>query len=196
MTPENLTKERPMSTTETTPTRWTKKPVTIDARQWTGDNYDEIMAFAGSGKFIVLGEEDRANSDDPDCSASVYDKLHSTWVGVMDGQWIIRGVKGEFYPCDAEVFAETYEPARVTPSGDDPAERLLALQLPVEVLGVATLREHLTAGIAADVYLLAAQRDQAREVVAEILDMLGQDGHPDSLMLTEWRQRAGLEPRP
>jgi hypothetical protein len=39
------------------------------------------------------------------------------------------------------------------------------------------------------------ERDQAREVVAEILDFLGQDGHPDSLMVTEWRQRAGLEPR-
>jgi len=81
-----------MSTTETTPTRWTKKPVTVDARQWTGDNFDEIVAFTGRDPFIVLGEEDRANSDDPDCSASVFDKLHSTWVGVMDGQWGIDEV--------------------------------------------------------------------------------------------------------
>jgi hypothetical protein len=115
------------------------------------------------------------------------------WDASMPPCFVARGVTGYLFTVDAEKFAETYEPA---PSGDDPAERLLALQLPVEVLGVATLREHLTAGIAADVYLLAAQRDQAREVVAEILDMLGQDGHPDSLMVTEWRQRAGLEPSP
>jgi hypothetical protein len=39
---------------------------------------------------------------------------------------------------------------------------------------------------------LVAERDQAREVVAEILDHFEQHGHPDSLMLTEWRQRAGI----
>ena len=138
-----------MTGTETTPVRWTKKPVTVDARQWTGDNFDEIVVFTGRDLFIVLGEEDRANSDDPDCSASVFDKLHSTWVGVMDGQWIIRGVKGEFYPCDAEVFAETYEPAEAASSGDDPAERLLALELPPNDSGATTVRGYLIALLAA-----------------------------------------------
>jgi hypothetical protein len=40
----------------------------------------------------------------------VYDELHSTWVGMYTGQWIIKGVKGEFYPINEEVLAETYEP--------------------------------------------------------------------------------------
>lgn len=31
------------------------------------------------------------------------------------GWWIIRGVKGEFYPCDPEIFEATYEPADSTP---------------------------------------------------------------------------------
>jgi hypothetical protein len=29
----------------------------------------------------------------------------------VSGDWIIRGVKGEFYPCKAEIFEATYEPA-------------------------------------------------------------------------------------
>lgn len=43
-----------------------------------------------------------------DVVAAVYDVLHETWVGVKVGQWIIRGTKGEFYPCEDEVFEEKY----------------------------------------------------------------------------------------
>jgi hypothetical protein len=88
-----------------------KKPVVIEAIQWTGANLDEIQALTGRAAFDVLDEHDRVNCDDPAATATVFDKLHSTWVLVYDGQWIIQGVKGEFYPCAADVFAETYEAA-------------------------------------------------------------------------------------
>jgi hypothetical protein len=42
-----------------------------------------------------------------------------TLEGVMHaqtGDWIIRGVKGEFYPCKPDVFALTYEPAAAAPT--------------------------------------------------------------------------------
>lgn len=86
-----------------------KKPVEIRTIQWTGDNHAAVFAFTGAGKFDLLGAEDRAACDDPDASAQVYDALHSTWVLVYTGDWIIQGIKGEFYPCRDEVFAETYE---------------------------------------------------------------------------------------
>lgn len=92
-------------------TRWRKKPVTVDAVQWTGVNLAEVINLTGPTNFDKLSEEDRLNCDDPDATAQVFDKLHSTWVLVFDGQWIIKGVKGEFYPCAPDVFAETYEPA-------------------------------------------------------------------------------------
>lgn len=85
-----------------------KKPVEVEAVQWTGNNADELEEFTG-GQFNVLDREDRENSDDPECTAEVFDDLHSTWVGVKTGQWVLRGVKREFYPCDPEVLAETYE---------------------------------------------------------------------------------------
>lgn len=42
-------------------------------------------------------------------SAVIRDRLHATWVNVRTGDWIIKGIEGEFYPCRADVFAATYE---------------------------------------------------------------------------------------
>jgi hypothetical protein len=39
----------------------------------------------------------------------VFDYLHNTWVQFKVGDWIVKGVRGEFYPVEEEVFAETYE---------------------------------------------------------------------------------------
>jgi hypothetical protein len=92
-------------------TRWRKKPVEVEAVRWTGDNADAVFELAGCGYFDVLDEQQRRDCDDPEATAAVFDKLHSTWVLVFDGQWIIRGVKGEFYPCADDVFRGTYEDA-------------------------------------------------------------------------------------
>ncbi|OKI47219.1 hypothetical protein [Micromonospora sp. CB01531] len=86
-----------------------KKPVEIQAMQWTGENSGDLYRFA-AGHFAVMDEQDRANSDDPEATAQIFDVLHSTWVLVYTGDWIIRGVKGEMYPCRPDVFEATYEP--------------------------------------------------------------------------------------
>jgi hypothetical protein len=99
------------------PTRWRKKPVEVDAIQFDGENLEEVSDLTGVDGFRSVDEEDR--TDDPEIVAEVWDVLHSTWVGVKAGQWIIRGVRGEFYPCDPEVFATTYEPVRqLAPPGE------------------------------------------------------------------------------
>ena len=95
------------------PQHFRKRPVVVEAIRWDGTNEVEIRDWS-KGQF-------RAVEPDPTVrsilvTAQVFDVLHSTWVGVMTGQWVIRGVKGEFYPIDPEVLAETYEP--VAPSGD------------------------------------------------------------------------------
>lgn len=38
----------------------------------------------------------------------VYDKLHDTWVKFVPGDYILKGVQGEFYPCERVVFESTY----------------------------------------------------------------------------------------
>lgn len=90
--------------------RYRKRPVEVEAVQWTGDNIDAMFEFAGRDKFDLLDEQQRRDCDDPEATAAVFDILHSTWVLVLPGQWIVKGIRGEFYPCAADVFAETYEP--------------------------------------------------------------------------------------
>ena len=85
-----------------------KKPVVVEAMRYTGRNLEDIRAFTGAGGVLPVDPLDRGWGSD--ITAEVFDKLHSTWIGVKDGQWIIRGVLGEFYPCDAQVFEATYEP--------------------------------------------------------------------------------------
>lgn len=105
-------------------TLYRKLPVEIEAVRFRGGNFHEIWAFVGTHNasdnathlirnFNISGTY--AQWDDSDIVAEVWDELHSTWVGVKDGQWIIRGVQGEFYPCDHEVFMDTYAEVEESP---------------------------------------------------------------------------------
>lgn len=104
-----------------TPIRYRKKPVEITAIQWTGGNESAVQAFTGAANFYALDAEDRAASADPEATATVYDKLHSTWILVYTGQHIIRGVRGEFYPIAPDVLADTYD--ELGPAGPVAPER-------------------------------------------------------------------------
>ena len=88
--------------------RFKTKPVEIDAIRWTGDNIDELHEWT-QALFVKLDEDDDWHIDDPEFTGSVFDVLHSTWIGVKTGQWIVCGAKGEFYPCDDETFHWKYE---------------------------------------------------------------------------------------
>jgi hypothetical protein len=75
-----------------------KKPVVIDAVQWDGDQatYDQIAKW-------------RRVHDAPD---SDHDLIIPTLEGdhrALLNDWIIRGIKGECYPCKPDIFAETYD---------------------------------------------------------------------------------------
>jgi hypothetical protein len=111
-----------------TVTRHRKKPVEVDTIQWTGDNALEVVAFTGPENLMTF--DDEVCAEDPDATAAVFDKLHSTWVLVYTGQHIVRGVKGEYYPLADDVLAETYEPAAASSA---PADRAaLAAEAAVE----------------------------------------------------------------
>lgn len=80
--------------------KYRKKPVVIDAEQWTGnqESWDKIMTMGltkwkpgemGSGTFIIETLEGNHLAE--------------------NGDWIIKGVQGEFYPCKANIFKQTYE---------------------------------------------------------------------------------------
>lgn len=85
------------------PRLFRKKPVIIEAVQWTGANQDEIFAFAR-----------RVEEDGPLPKAFIANGVLYIYTseGTMRADvsdWIIKGVAGEFYPCKASVFQQTYE---------------------------------------------------------------------------------------
>lgn len=84
--------------------RFKTRIVEIEATQFTGDNFAEMHDWTG-GFFRPLDDWDATG----EFTGQVYDKLHASWIAVAAGQWIVRGVKGEYYPCDNETFFWKYE---------------------------------------------------------------------------------------
>lgn len=76
--------------------KFVKKPIPIDAFQWTGHNFDQIANFMGDNHPVIDG-------------------LNNLFIHTLEGEikaapgsWIIRGPKGEYYPCREDIFEETY----------------------------------------------------------------------------------------
>lgn len=84
--------------------KFRKKPVVIEAVQLTKDTFPEVMAFTKE-----LGESRLVTSLDP--PEFVIRTLEGDMTAT-DGDWIIRGVAGEFYPCKPGIFSSTYEPVQ------------------------------------------------------------------------------------
>lgn len=93
-----------------TPRKFRKKPVTIEAMQWDGTDECAVWITAW-----VLNNEGVASyqcADACDGTANTHHLVIETLEGGMlanAGDWVIRGVAGEFYPCKPEIFAATYE---------------------------------------------------------------------------------------
>lgn len=81
--------------------KFRKKPVVISAVQYNGTNIDAIESFVGKENMTY-------KLMDPKIPAI---KTLEGELTISKGDWIIRGVKNEFYPCKPEIFAATYEPA-------------------------------------------------------------------------------------
>lgn len=94
--------------------RYRKRPLPVSAIQWTGDNADEVIAFTGAENFRTIPPEQQVGA--PGITASVYDRLHATWIGTYTGQHIVQGVLGEYHPIDEDAIAATYDLADDDPS--------------------------------------------------------------------------------
>jgi hypothetical protein len=82
------------------PKKFRKKPVVIDALPFDGSNHDDIKRFTQGGCYI--------DANDPQNPRLMIRTLEGEHVA-SPGDVIIRGVKGEFYPCKPDIFAMTYE---------------------------------------------------------------------------------------
>ena len=78
--------------------RYIKKPIAVEAIQWTGDNFQEVREFMNDAHVVITMYDDL-----------IIPTLEGDMKAPKDS-WIIRGPMGEYYPCRREVFEETYEP--------------------------------------------------------------------------------------
>ena len=101
------------------PIKVRKRPVSVEAIQFTGGAQqasvviDWVLSHGGTARYH---EEVHPKGIDP--MAGIDDEYSPEYIeiqtleGVMQARalwWVIRGIKGEFYPCDAEIFAGSYE---------------------------------------------------------------------------------------
>lgn len=101
--------------TNTEPQRFQKLPVTIEAIQWDGTAegatpiIDWILNNGGTATFRCA-----INGPCPGTASGSHTLSIRTLEGTMQarpGDWIIRGVEGEFYPCANDIHRKTYRPA-------------------------------------------------------------------------------------
>lgn len=98
--------------------RYRKKPVVIDAIQLRWDIWNEVCEFAdvgalAEGKPVGCYVGPSGAALPPGETSEEIGLLIPSLEGIMlarQNDWIIRGVKGELYPCKPDIFA-TYEPA-------------------------------------------------------------------------------------
>ena len=92
-----------------------KRPVVVEAHQWLVNDDPQAGGFGNDHMADWLGESFGGISD----YAVGIDSLDGAYLIVKTvegslfarrGDWIIKGVKGEFYPCKPDIFKATYEP--------------------------------------------------------------------------------------
>jgi hypothetical protein len=79
--------------------KYKARPVIIEAVQWTGENHNEISEFLG-----------REMEESHDCYGVTFTigTIEGTLIARV-GDYIIKGTKGEYYPCKPDIFKEKYE---------------------------------------------------------------------------------------
>lgn len=86
--------------------KFRKKPVVIEARQFTTNNEIWPTQMDGLVNWMNQGKESRVAWHN---GTDIYIRTLEGEMRAECGDWIIRGVKGEFYPCKPDIFEATYE---------------------------------------------------------------------------------------
>ena len=83
--------------------KYRKIPVVIEAMQFTQETKDKVYSWASSYQFNIV-----PSLDDNDKPCLIVPTLEGEMLCTL-GDYLIKGVKGEFYPCKADIFKMTYE---------------------------------------------------------------------------------------
>lgn len=103
------------------PRDFKKRPVTIQAIKWTGDNLFDVIKFMSGAPSIqtdIGAAKWNEYCDLVQDNGLIIKTLEGQHIATI-GDMIIRGVKGEFYPCKPDIFDMTYELSATSPAGVD-----------------------------------------------------------------------------
>ena len=91
--------------------KFRKKPVVIEAIKWTVKNHRETFNFIDSKKLDSPIEPSGENFyiDHSKVNGGLVIKTLEGEHIASIGDWIIKGVSGEYYPCKPDIFEQTYE---------------------------------------------------------------------------------------
>lgn len=81
-----------------------KKPIPVDVMKFTGNNWRDIEIWSDENVY-VRGTKLPDNKKEMEMTVSTLEGQ----VRAKVGDYIIRGVRGEYYPCAKDIFEETYE---------------------------------------------------------------------------------------
>jgi len=87
--------------------KFRKIPVVIEAVQWNGQNLKEIIDFTGLNETAQKWDWEEFEQVVKQDGLKIF-TLEGTMMANV-GDYVIRGVQGEFYPCKPEIFKQTYE---------------------------------------------------------------------------------------
>ena len=84
------------------------KPVIKEAVQLLWPNWNEICDFVGVGK-LTDGKPEGFNPKGDVYTIGLYIPTLEGLMEAVEGDWIIKGLRGEFYSCKPDIFEATYE---------------------------------------------------------------------------------------
>lgn len=94
------------------PKSYVKRPVTVQAMQWTGNNLLAIRSFIYGHPIELRTAMCQDKWWDYENIIKEHGLIISTLEGPMKadiGDFIIKGIKGEVYPCKPDIFKDTYD---------------------------------------------------------------------------------------
>ncbi len=92
--------------------KYRKLPIEIEAIQWSGINLQEIVDFAGNKlTYRIIDTAWQVGKGVPYVDVEIITLEGDMKVNI--GDYIIKGVNGEFYPCKSDIFKKTHEKVEV-----------------------------------------------------------------------------------
>ena len=90
--------------------KYIKKPIEIEALQWTGENHRQMFNFLGGEDEEYMTAQGinfyiDFNKVDGGLVIKTLEGEHLATIG----DYVIKGIKGEYYPCKANIFEMTYD---------------------------------------------------------------------------------------